>query len=329
MSYYLADDLPGLPKYDIERIVFQEKDVPGRSDKAMGADVSILVYNAFPVQIDIPPLAFEILVPNCNSLDPYIQVADAVTAPLAIRPKTTLNINVSGTIQELPDSLTSACPGSSSSPLDLLLKQYLNGDEAIVYVRGKKQPLDNTPSWVADILASVTVPVPFPGRTFDNLIREFSLTDVRFSLPDPLAEPGDPDSNPTVSGTILVTAGLPSQMNFVINVTNVRANADVFYHKNKLGELNLHKWQDANSTMTRATEDHEATLKIQSRIDNAPLNVTDGDVLTEVIQKLIFGGQNVNLRIKALVDIRVETILGNLEIKDVPAEGEIPVKRPY
>ncbi|CAK7244770.1 MAG: hypothetical protein STHCBS139747_006316 [Sporothrix thermara] len=294
-----ADDLPGLPKYDIERIVFQEKDVPGRSDKAMGADVSILVYNAFPVQIDIPPLAFEILVPNCNSLDPYIQVADAVTAPLAIRPKTTLNIN------------------------------YLNGDEAIVYVRGKKQPLDNTPSWVADILASVTVPVPFPGRTFDNLIREFSLTDVRFSLPDPLAEPGDPDSNPTVSGTILVTAGLPSQMNFVINVTNVRANADVFYHKNKLGELNLHKWQDANSTMTRATEDHEATLKIQSRIDNAPLNVTDGDVLTEVIQKLIFGGQNVNLRIKALVDIRVETILGNLEIKDVPAEGEIPVKRPY
>ncbi|CAK7233942.1 hypothetical protein SBRCBS47491_008781 [Sporothrix bragantina] len=324
-----ANNLPSLPKYNIDRIIFQEKDVPGRSDKAMGAFVSISAFNEFPVQIDIPPLAFDILVPNCNSLDPYIQVADAVTAPLAIRPKSTVAIEVNGTVQKLPDSLTAVCPDSESSPLDLLLKQYLNGDEATVFVRGKKQPLDNTPPWVSDILASVTAPIPFPGRTFDNLIREFSLTDVRFTLPDPLAEPGDPGSNPTVSGTILVTAGLPSQMNFAINVTDVRANADVFYHNNKLGELNLHKWQAANSTMRRATEDHEATLKIQSRIDNAPLNVTDGDVLTEVIQKLLFGGDHVNLNIKALVDIRVGTILGQLELKNVPAEGKIPVKRPY
>ncbi|CAK7218714.1 hypothetical protein SCUCBS95973_003573 [Sporothrix curviconia] len=324
-----ANNLPGLPSYDIDRIIFQEKNVPGKSDKAMGAEVSISAFNEFPVQIDIPPMAFEILVPNCNSLDPYIQVADAVTALVALRPKSTVNIEVNGTVQELPDSLTAVCPDSKSSPLDLLLKQYLNGDEATVFVRGKKQPLDVTPPWVSDILASVTVPIPFPGRSFDNLIREFSLTDVRFTLPDPLAEPGDPDSNPAVSGTILVTAGLPSQMNFAVNVTNVRANADVFYHKNKLGELNLHKWQAANSTMTRATKDHEATLKIQSRIDSAPLNVTDGDVLTEVIQKLLFGGDHVNLDIKAVVDIRVDTILGQLELKDVPAEGKIPVKRPY
>ncbi|CAK7267338.1 hypothetical protein SEPCBS57363_002539 [Sporothrix epigloea] len=329
LMLYTAKNLPGLPKYDIERIIFEEKDLPGKSEKAMGVEVSISAYNEFPLQVNIPPLAFEVLVPNCKSLDPYIQVADAFTAPLAIRPKSDVLVDVNGTVLGLPDSLTAICPDSKSSPLDLLLRQYLNGDDATVFVRGKKQALDDTPSWISDILASVTVPIPFPGRSFDNLIREFSLTDVRFTLPDPLAEPDDPASNPTVSGTIIVTAGLPSQMNFAINVTNVRANADVYYHKKKLGELDLREWQDANSTMTKATKDSEATLKIQSKIENAPLNVTDGDVLTEVIQRLLFGGDHVNLKVKALVDIRVDTVLGQLELKDVPAEGKIPVKRPY
>ena len=324
-----AKELPSVPKYDIERIVFKEIDVPGKSSQAMGAEVRISAFNSFPVQIDIPSLSFEILVPNCNSGDPYIVVADAVTEPIPVRPKSTVTVEVNGTVQELPDSLTAACPGSGSSPLDLFLKQYMSGEDAVVFVRGKKNPLGDTPDWIADILASVTVPIPFPGRTFDNLIRDFSLTDVHFTLPDPMAEPGDPAANPTVSGTILVTAGLPDQMNFAINVTSVRATADVFYHKDKLGELILDKWQDANSTMTRATKDHEATLKIQSIINNAPLNVTDGDVLADVIQKLIFGGEQVNLAINALVDLRVDTILGQLELKDVPAEGKIPVKRPY
>lgn len=324
-----AKGLPSVPKYDIERIVFEEIDVPGKTTQAMGAEVRISAFNSFPVQIDIPSLAFEILVPNCNSGDPYIVVADAVTEPIPVRPKSVVTVEVNGTVQELPDSLTAACPGSGSSPLDHFLKKYMSGKDAVVFVRGKKNPFGDTPDWIADILASVTVPVPFPGRTFDNLIRDFSLTDVHFTLPDPMAEPDDPASNPTVSGKILVTAGLPDQMNFAINVTSVRATADVFYHKNKLGELNLDKWQDANSTMTRATKDHEATLKIQSLIDNAPLNVTDGDVLTDVIQKLIFGGEQVDLAINALVDIRVDTILGQLELKDVPAEGKIPVKRPY
>ncbi|OAA55945.1 hypothetical protein SPI_08152 [Niveomyces insectorum RCEF 264] len=321
-----AKDIPEIPKYDIDRIIFEEVDVPGMSNRAMGAEVLISAFNKFPVQIDIPPLGFDIFVPNCNPVDPYIQVADAITGPVAVRPQSVVVVDVNGTVQELPDSLTTLCPDSNSSPLDAFLKRYLNGDEATVFVRGKRGHSVDTPDWISDILASVTVPVPFPGRTFDNLIRNFSLTDVHFTLPDPLAEPDEPGANPTVSGTILVTAGLPSQMNFAINVTKVRADADVLYHGRKLGELNLRKWQAANSTMTRATADHEATLRIQSRINEAPLNVTDGDVLTEVIQKLIFGGEEVDLDINALVDIRVDTVLGQLDLKDVPAAGKIPVK---
>lgn len=294
----------------------------------MVAEVSLTAYNEYPVELNIPELAFDILVPGCND-DQYIIIADAVTSEVHVQPRSDVEVDVHGLIRELPDSLTRACPHSNSSPLDSLLKQYMQGEPATLFVRGSSQPDGSTPRWIAEILSSVTVPVPFPGRSLDGLLRDFSLTDVHFTLPDPFADEGDPNANPKVSGNVLVTAGLPAEMNFGVDVTAVRAFADVFYKSKKLGELNLERWQRANSTRVEAKQGGEATLRIQSRINDAPLNVTDSDVFSDVIQKLMFGGKPVQLDIKAAVDVKVETSLGQLVLKDVPAEGKIPVKRPY
>ncbi len=323
----VGDKLPHMPEYNITRLNFKEQPIPGDRN-AMAADVSITSFNPYPVSLDVPGLAFEILVPGCNPTDPTILIAAATTSRIVVRPQSAVLVDARGLIRDLPDSLTQLCPNSDSSPLDMIFKKYLGGEAATVFVRGQKQPAGDTPGWLVDILSSITVPVPFPGRSFDNLIRSFSLADVNFKMPDLSAEPDDPASNPQVSGTILVLAGLPAEMNFSLNVTKVRANADVFYKGDKLGELDLREWQNANSTQTPATEDHEAELRIQSRIEDAPLDVTDADVLTDVIQALIFGGREVMLSVKALVDVKVQTILGELLVKAVPAEGKIPVKRP-
>ncbi|KAJ0346411.1 hypothetical protein KNSL1_007519 [Colletotrichum chrysophilum] len=305
-----------------EILTFEDSD--GRS--AVGADVAITAFNEYPISLDVPELGFEVLIPNCNSFDPYILVADATTEPLTIRPHAEVTANVSGIIRELPKDLTRVCPNSKSSPLDKFLDQYMHGEAATVYVRGRKVPDSKTPGWVGDILSEIMVPVPFPGQGFDNLIKSFSLTDVNFQLPDPMADPDDDDGNPKVSGTVQVLAGLPKEMNFDINVTNMRATADVMYQHRKLGELNLEKWQAANSTKIEDAKKKEPLLKITSRVENAPLNITDGDVLTDVMQKLLFGGKEVMLDVKAGVDIKVNTALGNLVLKDIPAEGKIPVK---
>lgn len=289
--------------------------------------MSVSAYNKWPVELDVPPLAFEILIPNCGLHDPYIPVAEAMTDPVGIRPRSLVVASVHGVIRELPDSLTRACPHSSSSPLDHILQDYLGG-AATVFVRGKRRPGLETPGWLNDIMSQIVVPVPFPGRSFENLIRNFSLTDTHFSLPDPMAEPDDPEANPKVSGTIKVIAGLPKDMNFGINVTHIRATADVYYQKKKLGVLDVHKWQPANSSKVDSGNEDDPELEIRSRINNAPLNVTDGDVLTDVIQTLIFQGKTVRLDIKAKVDVKVQTVLGELVLKDVSAEGRIPVKRP-
>ncbi|KAM7218785.1 hypothetical protein V8F06_005799 [Rhypophila decipiens] len=328
-----GNKLPTLPSYNITRLNFEEKPVNGSDEKTIGAEVTLDSFNAYPVSLDVPELGFEVLVPGCNSYDPRILVATAETSPVAVRPKAEVVVDAHGLIRELPDSLVTACPDSGSSPLDMFFKKYMHGEEATIYVRGQK-PKDaflsanaqNKPEWLADILSSITVPVAFPGRSFDNLIRNFSLSDVQFTLPDPLAQPGDPDANPKVSGTIEVEAALPSELNFSLDVHKVRANADVFYKKQKLGELNLTDWQDATSKQIPGEEGNQTILQIRSRIEDVPLNVTDADVLTDVIQALLFGGKEVLLSIEALVDVKVETILGKLVVKGVPAEGDIPLK---
>jgi hypothetical protein len=326
--FHVAKKLPALPAYNISRLNFRDIPSPGSDKKAVGADVTITSHNPYPIQLDIPELGFEILLPNCDTVDPYIAVAEAVSKPIAVKPREDVSANVHGIIGEIPDSLTRACPNSNSSPLDQFLQRYMNGEPPTVYVRGRKLIDSDTPDWIAEILSSITVPVPYPGHSFDSLIKDFSLSDVNFKLPDPMAEPDDPDADPKVSGTIQVLAALPKELNIDLNVSSLRATADVFYKKRKFGELNLRRWQKATSKKVEDAKSANTLLKIRSRVVDAPLTITDGDVFTDVVQKLIFGDKEVILDVKAAVDVRVETVLGRLVLKDVPTEGKIPVKRP-
>jgi hypothetical protein len=283
----------------------------------MAADVSISVINDYPINLEIPPLGFDILVPNCASDEPYIRLADATTGWVTVEAHSDVIVDVGGIVRQLPSAMTRACPDSELSPLDVLLGEYIHGQDATIYVRGSNSPTPETPDWIKDAISSITVPVPFPGRTFDKLIKNFSLSDVHFGLPDPFANPNTPQSNPSVSGNIEVLAALPKEMNFDMNVTKVRSTADVYYEEKKFGVLDLKNWQTANST--KVVDGMDSGLLIKARIEDAPLNVTDDDVFTDVMSDLFFGDKTVNLKVKALVDVEVITVLGKLVIREIPA----------
>ena len=293
----------------------------------IAVDVSLALFNDYPVKFTIPSLGFDILVPDCAPNEPYILVAKATTEEIDVQPKRKISVNVDGLVRQLPDTLTTTCPNSDSSPLDLLLGNYIHGMETTIYVRGSDAPSSDTPSWIADLIKTVVVPLPFPGHSFDNLIKEFSLADVRFGLPDPLAQPDTPNAQPRLSATVKALVGLPKEMNFPIDVARVRANADVFYRGKQLGQLDLHRWQKANSTRSDALDDGAAALAVESHVMDAPLQITDDDVFTDVIQALVFGGKGVVLGIKADVDVETETALGKFVVREIPAEGKVFVKR--
>ncbi|KAK5009489.1 hypothetical protein LTR60_005187, partial [Cryomyces antarcticus] len=290
----------------------------------MAADVALRVGNKYPLDFTVPPLGFNILVDGCASSDPYIMLADATTGDVHIEPKEDLYLNVSGIVRGLPEALTQACPGSQESPLDALLGEYIHGNDTTIYVRGSDSPSPDTPKWITDLISGITVPVPFPGHTFDHLIRNFTLANVHFGLPDPFAKPGSPEAQPQISAKIKALVALPEEMNFNIDVGRVRADADVYYHGKKLGYLDLREWQRANST--RADVDGLPGLAVEAAIRKAPLQVTDDDIFSEVVQALVFGGKMVYLTVKAGVDVEMKTALGEFAVRKIPAEGVVPVK---
>lgn len=322
----VGHELPVIPKYNITKLNFHEIKLPD-SGRGMAADVSLALTNEYPLKFTVPSLAFDILVQGCSPDQPYLKFADATTEEIQVEPKKDVEVQVGGFLQKLPDTLLATCPQSQKSPLDALLGEYIRGGETIVYVRGSSSPSGDTPDWVTALIQSITVPVPFPGKSFDNLIRNFSLADVHFALPDPFASPNTPEASPRISATVKALVGLPDEMNFPIDVSHVRADADVYYHKKKLGHLDLNKWQKANTTRIEAHDDIGAGLAVDSIVKNAPLKITDDDVFADVVEDLIFGGKPVVLGVKADVDVETETALGKFVVREIPAEGKVFVKR--
>ena len=309
---FKGKDVPDVPQFDVQKLRLAEHGPQGHPDgvKAM-ATVSIM--NRYPVNFDLQPLNFEILLPDCSN--DYLLLGTAQTDEIHVFPKRPVNASVTGLIRQLPTSLTTACPGSGKSPLDIIIGDYLSGRDATVYIRGGQQE-DYTPEWLSRILRDTTMPFSLPGHPFDNLIKNFSLADVHFSLPNPLAD----DPHPKISAIVKVLVGLPEEMNIDLDVDKVRADADVFYKGDRMGKLDLRKWQAAN-----ATKDGRDLL-IQSIVKDAPLEITDDAVFSKVVRQIAFGGKGVHLGIKANVDANTATALGEFVVRNIPAEGKIFIK---
>ena len=315
-----------MPQYNITKLNVHEVELSD-AVRGMAADVSIIAYNEHPVTFTVPPLGFEILIPGCTPEGSLLLLANATTEEIQVAPKQDIVINVSGVVRQLPDTLTAECPGTHISPLDIFIGDYMHGINSTIFVRGADGPVGDAPSWISDLMKSVTVPVPVPSHPFDSSIRNFSMSDVHLSLPDPFAKPDSPEAQPQMSAIVDVLVNLPKEMNFPIEVTRIRANADVFYHDRKLGVLDMHKWQKSNSTRVEAHDDEPAGLAVRSIVKKVPLNITDEEVFSDVVQAMLFGGEKIVLGAKAKVDVETESVIGKFVIRKIPAEGKVPLKR--
>jgi hypothetical protein len=324
----IGDELPTLPQLNITRLNFHDPDLPS-SSKGMVADATIKIQNDFPLNLALPSLDFDIKVDNCLPAEPKILLANATVQSLRIHPKKDIIVNATGYVHQPSDSLTELCPGSGKSPLDTLLGGYIRGHQVMLYIGGAKEQSPDVPKWMSDLISGIKLPVPFTGHALGNVIKNFTLADIKFDLPDPMAEPGTPESNPQVSATITAVLTLPEEMNFQLDVDRVRAKTDIFYKKAKLGELDLRKWQPATSKRLSSGAGEQQLLLVESDINKAPLNITDEDAFTDVIQQLLFGKKPVILGVKANVDVELNTALGILTVQDIPAEGKVPVKRGF
>ena len=317
-----------LPSHKLQKLSFKEIPLPGELG-GLAAEASVVIANDYPVEFTFPPMGFSILVDDCfsNGANPPIMIADATTDSIRVRPREDIVVNAGGFVRELPEPFLKACPGSSDSPLDSLVGNYLRGKESTLYVSGSDAPSPKTPSWVTDLLYGVTVPVPFTGHLVGDLIKNFTMSNVHFSLPDFFAEPGSPDAQPKISATVEALISLPEEINFSVDVNKIRSSAEIFYHDKKLGNLDLRRWHDANSKKVTYPNGTHPDLEVQSHIEKAPLNITDESVFQKVVQALLRGkSNNLDLTVNAEVDVDATTALGTFVIRKIPASGVVPIK---
>ncbi|OAA76197.1 hypothetical protein LEL_05881 [Akanthomyces lecanii RCEF 1005] len=315
-----AKDAPSIPEYSIENLNFHQVPLGHGNGQGIGANVSVTVQNEYPVSLTVPSVGFEVLISGCTPDDSKIAVGTGMSSIIEVKPKTDIVAEASGLISKLPQKLTQACPVSELSPLDEFIKHYLGGEDAQIFVRGKQPSDSELPEWLGEILESVTVPVDFPGSSFDNLLRNFSLTNVDFSLPSPF----EPEGKPRVSGTVVAVAALPEGVNVDLNVENIKSQGNLFYKDKKFGELNLRKWQKAASQKLDS-DTKETLIEITSHVKNAPIDITDNDVFSSLASEYLFGSDDIIVDARAKLDVKVNTVLGPLVIKDIPAEGKVPV----
>ncbi|KAF1820362.1 uncharacterized protein K489DRAFT_301784, partial [Dissoconium aciculare CBS 342.82] len=341
--------IPKMPAYKLKDVSVHEVDGPNGNSSAVAVDASLGVMNDYPVEFTVPPLEFDILVDACAENDPNIVVARARTHELNVKPEQLLDARVTATMHHLPASLIRDCPNAGDSPLDRLVGNYLHGKNTTIYIRGSPSlssiesssseqlpaPESEAPEWLTGLLSSLTLPIPIPPPSLDKnpLIRNFSLTNTHFDLPDPWAEdPNSPEAKPRISADVRALVALPPPIalnlkNF--DVDRVRADADVLYNGTKFAELDLSAWQRANLTHLSTKKSQPTLLLIQSHIDQAPLIITNEDIFTKVVEKLIFGGKGsiVHLQIVAQVDVEVVTSLGDVVVRKLPAHGDVPLKQ--
>lgn len=277
-----------------------------------------------PVAITIPPLGFDILVPNCSPGDPYILAAHARSGEIHVEPNQLTNVSGQGLVNNLPEELTSVCPGQKGSPLDWLVTSYIKGIETTIYIRGADAPSPQTPGWLVDLLRSVIVPLPFTNHALDNLVKNFTMTDTHFSLPNPFADPDSPEGQPTVSALIKCLVALPEQMNLHVDVPQVRAYTDVFYNGKELGKMNIDEWHDSNSTQV-TDEDGFPAMLVEFAVKDEPMQVTNNGVLSRLVQDMLWGNKEVILHVNVKVDAKVSTGLGQFAVRGIPADGNVPV----
>jgi hypothetical protein len=296
----------------------QEVDV-GEGKKGVEARVTVDVENPVPLGFTIPPMDFDVLVPACTEEDPRILLGKAEVEEIKLEPHYNMTVNAVGTVRELPQSLIDECPHIGASPLDQFVGRYMHRQNATVYVRGSQTPNPETPEWISNILSQITLPIPVQGRReTGELIKNFTFSDVKFDLPNPLADPSSPESSPRVSGNIVVLVDMPKDIHVDVDIFSLRTIADVFYKGKALGILNMEHWQKSKSKRVDADDGTSSVLKLQAKLKEIPLEITDQDVFSDMVEELLFGDGSVVLDIKALVDAKVKTGLGEVIIRGLP-----------
>lgn len=285
---------------------------------------SAQVVNPYPMTIDIPALAWKVLVPGCNLSD-QIRLANVNTEALSIQAGKNVTVNVSSLISSLPQSLLDPCGDGAPSPLEVLFQALLDPNQnTTVFISGGHQT-SALPKWLPDILSSLVIPFPLPhldSKTTD-LISSIHCSEMVITFPSPWAPPGTPAAQPKVSGVIEAVIRPPKEAaDVAINVTAVKTDVFLLDKGEKFGRVVVPEW-------TPATTERDIMIHVKARVAEVPVEVIDPIVFQRVMTKVLRGSGVVKIGVQGTVDAQVTLLMGEFAVRGIPVQGIVEIEGIY
>lgn len=278
----------------------------------------------------IPKLYWDLHLPGCND-DEYLYVARASNHPLDVQPYTNNLLNVDSLIHTLPSGLNKKCSHSNHTLLDTAAQLYLSGESIDIMVQGSSYQHKDIPRWISNILPLLQIHVPFKRSSTDQkLIQELQFSKFVMKLPSPARNPLlKPKELPKLSAHIKATILPPTELNLTeslaLAVTESRGLADLYSKSQKFAVVDIRDWMPCETSTSRSPDTGNLLYVVDFNLENAPMNVTDESVFSEVAKQIILTG-SAPVTLKAQVDAGLYTPLGTFVFSDIHIEGETTVR---
>lgn len=315
-----GNNTPTLPEFTITQLNLIDQ--PGEGGGTL-MTASADIINPYPVTIDVPGLAWKVLVPGCNPSE-RIRLTDANTGAFLIRSGKNITVNVSSLISSLPTKLLDPCKGGTSSPLEVLFQSFINSTQnTTIFISGSHQTAPHLPKWLPAILSSLTIPFPLPhlGTNTSDLISTIHCSEMKVTFPSPWAPPGTPAAQPKVSGIVEAIIRPPKQADHIsINITAVKTDVDLLDEGEKFGRIVVPEWVPATTTR------NNTLIHVKTRVKEIPIEVLDPFVFQRVMTKILRGVGVVEIGVEGTVDAQVNILIGEFVVRGVPVEGIVEVQ---
>ena len=312
---------PQLPDFTVNQL-----DIVDHPGQGTAMTTSVDFVNPYRLTLDVPSMAWKVMVPGCNSVD-LIRVTDVETGPISLQAGSNVTLVISSLISSLPQELVDPCGDEAPSPLEALFQALLTSmPNASIFISGSHQT-SSLPKWLPDILSSLTIPVPLPSvdTNATDLISSIRCSEMKITFPSPWAPPGTPNAQPKVSGVIEAVIRPPKEAKDVdLNVTAVRADIYLSDAGDKFGRVLVPEWSPTST-------EHKEFIHVIARVAEVPIEVLDPAAFQRVMSKVFRGGGTVEIGVEGTVDSQVSVLIGHFAIRGIPVKGIVDVEgiRPF
>jgi len=280
-------------------------------------------------------LPFSIHLPDGQAM------AEVITAPLRIGgPAHRLKVHIEGLVVADFSPLSHE-PDSSDSAISVFLRNYLNGNDNPILVRGLSnlpnfaRPNLSPPHWLLSTLPTISIPLSFPGPSpKPKIIQTVTIESMRIS---------ESRGKMLASGTVIAEISLPKGMEAVdVDINAVKPDIMIYdgpaddepedgeeYPAKAFGHINPEEWLRATSERYQNPE-HPDWITVRAPMEDIPIEILKGrdGVMRGFVSKIVFkGGAVAGIKGTADVQVQLRGVRGEVGLGGLPVKGEVWVGR--